>query len=112
MATHGPRSQPMRTNGKSEMGRFAVDLEIANNEDVVRARNGDIAPAKVRRKTIRGVVDPGATRLVLPSAIVKELGLPIKKQKTKVRYADGRRATRAEAGQVAVVLQNRDGIFT
>jgi hypothetical protein len=72
----------MRANGKHAMGRFAVDFEVANNEDIVRARNGDLDPAKVRRTTISGVVDPGATRLVLPLAVVKELGLPIKKKKS------------------------------
>ena len=102
----------MKANGKLAMGRFFVEIEIANNEDLVRAKSGDIDPAKVRRKTIKGLVDPGATRLVLPADVVKELGLPLKKTKTKVRYADGHRATRAEANQVTVLLQGRDGIFT
>ncbi len=102
----------MINNGKTAMGRFAVEIEVLNNEDVVRAKNGDLDPAKVRRKRIQGVVDSGASRLVLPATIVTELGLPIKKQKTKVRCADGRQATRAEANQVAVWLQGRDGIFT
>ncbi len=54
----------MKQNGKQPMGRFSVEFEIANNDDLVRARNGDIDPAKVRRKTILGVVDPGhATRV-------------------------------------------------
>jgi predicted aspartyl protease len=99
-------------DGKHEMGRFSVEMVIANNEDLVRARNGDLDPTKVRRQTIRGIVDPGATLLVLPLALVNELGLPIKKQKVKVRYAGGQRATRAEANQVAATLQGRDGIFT
>ena len=36
----------------------------------------------------------GASLLVLPAAVVRVLGLPIKKSKIKVRYADGRRALR------------------
>lgn len=101
----------MKQNGKQAMRRFSVEFEIANNEDLVRARNGDIDAAKIRRVTIRGIVDSGATRLVLPAAVVKELGLPIKKQKVKVRYADGRRATRTEADQIRLTLLGRDGIF-
>ena len=101
----------MKQNGKQPMGRFSVEFEVANNEDLVRARNGDIDSAKVRRKVIRGVVDRGATRLVLPASVVKELGLPTKKKKIKVRYADGRRALRTEADQVRLFLLGREGTF-
>lgn len=94
------------------MGRFSVDLEIVNHDDQVRARHGDLEPTKIRRKTIRGVVDSGAARLVLPLSLVKELGLPLKRSKVKVRYADGRRGLRSEVNDVAVNLQGRDGIFT
>jgi predicted aspartyl protease len=93
------------------MGRFSVEIEIANNEDVVRAKNGDLDPSKVRRKTITGLVDSGATRLVLPQSLVKELGLPAKKEKVRVRYADGRKGLRTEVEQVHLSLQGRDGVF-
>jgi predicted aspartyl protease len=94
------------------MGRFFVDVEITNNDDLVAVRLGYLDPAKVRRKTIRGLVDSGATRMVLPEALVKELGLPPWKSKTRVKYADGRRALRPEVGGVYLSLQGRDGIFT
>ncbi len=100
----------MKTKG-DKMGRFSVDLEIANNEDLVRAKSGDIDPAKVRRTTLRGVVDSGAAYLVLPKSVAVELGLPIKAKKIKVRYADGRRAVRAEADEVRLQLLGRDGLF-
>src|SRR3974390_853051 len=102
------RITDMKANGTHAMGRCAVDMEVANNEDIVRARNGDLDPAKVRLMTISGVVDPGAARLVHPLAVVKELGLPIKKKKVKVRYADGCRAMRSEADEIRVVLHGRD----
>src|SRR5260370_32483943 len=60
--------------------------------------------------TIAGVVDPGAAMLVLPQAVVKELGLPVG-GKIKVRYADGRRAQRREAKGVHVELLGRDAVF-
>jgi clan AA aspartic protease len=75
------------------VGRFAVDFEVNNYRDVILAREGQLAPDKVRRARIRGVVDTGAAALVLPAAVVKQLGLP-KSSRTKVRYADGRKATR------------------
>jgi predicted aspartyl protease len=94
------------------MGRFSVDLEIANYQDVVRAADGLLDPAKVRRKTIRGVVDSGAAMMVLPQSVAKELGLPIRKGKVKVRYTDGRRGMRNEAGPAQVTLLGRDNVFT
>ncbi len=102
----------MKNNGKQIMGRITIEFEIANNEDLVEARRGHLDHAKVRRKTIKGLVDSGPTRLVLPSALAKELGLPIKKQQVQVRYADGRRAKRNEAEQVSILLLGRDGVFS
>src|ERR1035438_612872 len=83
-----------------KMGRFAVEFEVANNQDITMALKGSLDPAKVRRMKIKGTVDPGATLIVLPEKVVKELGLPIKKSKIRVRYADGRRSLRAEADEV------------
>jgi predicted aspartyl protease len=101
----------MITKEKKKMGRFSVEFEIANNRDIAYALNGDIDPAKVRRMTLSGVVESGATRLVLPLAAAKELGLPVKKEKVKVRYADGRRGLRSEVEEVHLYLQGRDGVF-
>src|ERR1700693_4497935 len=61
----GAVMEAVNDDGKHDTGRFAVEILIANNEDLVRARDGDLDPAKVRRQTIRGIVDPGATLLVL-----------------------------------------------
>ena len=47
------------------MGRFSVEFEVANHEDVVQARKGFLPPEQVRRARISGVVDTGAARLVL-----------------------------------------------
>jgi predicted aspartyl protease len=102
----------MNQKGIQKMGRFSVDLEITNYSDLLLAEQGHLDPAKVRRKVIQGIVDSGASRMVLPEALVKELGLPIWKSKTKVKYADGRRALRREVGGVYLSLQGRFGIFT
>jgi predicted aspartyl protease len=101
----------MKTKEKTKMGRFSVEFEIANNQDLAMSTHGHLDPGKVRRKLIRGVVDPGATRLVLPLAVAKELGLPVKKQKIKVRYADGRRGLRTEVEEIHLYLLGRDGVF-
>ena len=101
----------MKSKG-NDMGRFSVELEITNNSDLVLAEHGHLDPTKIRRTVIAGVVDPGATKLVLPEALVKEMGFPLWNAKIKVQYADGRRSLRQEVGGVYVRLQGRDGIFT
>ena len=59
------------------MGRFSVEVELANDKDLTRAEDGSIKPEQVRRARVRGVVDSGATRLVIPESIAKQLGLEI-----------------------------------
>jgi hypothetical protein len=99
-------------NGDEHMGRFSVDVEITNYYEFLQAQHGQLDADKVRRKTIQGVVDPVASRLVLPEALVKELGLPLRKSKTKVKYADGRRSLRREVEAARLSLQGRDSVFT
>lgn len=101
----------MRPKGANGVGRFSVEIEVVNYADLIREQDGHLAPEKVRRETIRGVVDSGATKLVLPEAVIKRLGLPLG-AKVNVRYADGRRAQRRQAKGVYVKLLERDGTFT
>jgi predicted aspartyl protease len=100
----------MRARGGNEVGRFSVEFEVANNDDLALARRGVLPPDQVRRETIRGVVDSGAAMLVLPQAVVKRLGLALG-SKVKVRYADGRRAQRRGAKGVFLKLLGRDSTF-
>ena len=93
-----------------KMGRFSVDLEVANGRDVMQVELGQLPPGQVRRIRIEGVVDPGATRLVLPSAVVKHLGLPFI-EKIPVRYADGRKARRDLVNYARVEIQGRRGLM-
>src|SRR5438105_3667613 len=101
----------MKSRGRNGMGRFSVEFVVANNDDLALVRRGLLAKDQVRRHTVKGVVDCGAARLVLPQALVKELGLPLS-DKIKVKYADGRRAQRWQAKGVYVELMGRDGTFT
>jgi predicted aspartyl protease len=101
----------MRARGANVVGRFSVDLEIANYDDLALVRRGLLAADQVRRETIHGVVDSGATKLVLPADLVKRLGLPLGKP-LNVRYADGRQAKRQRAEGVYLELLGRHGTFT
>jgi clan AA aspartic protease len=100
----------MVTAKDETMGRFSVDVELASNRDVVLADAGRIRPEEVRRLTLRGVVDTGATRLVIPQTTAEQLGLPITGQ-ASVRYADGRTAQRSMADEVRLNWGGRSGVF-
>jgi len=93
------------------MGRFSVDLLLANNRDVMKAQEGSLAPENVRKVECKGVVDPGATRLVLPEAVANQLGLASAGE-VQVRYADQRTVKRPRVKDVWLLLQNREGIFS
>jgi predicted aspartyl protease len=98
-------------NWRNTLGRFSVDLDVTNDEDLVRARAGDLPQDQVRRVRISGVVDTGASRLVLPATVVAQLGLPATDPVT-VRFADGRRDQRATVGHAYVQIQGRGSVFT
>lgn len=93
------------------MGRFAVEFEVANNKDLGAADLGLLEPDKIRRLKIRGVVDSGATRLVLPEKVVKQLGLSTQ-GRVKVKYANNQKATRDLVMDVYVKILGRPGVFT
>lgn len=92
------------------VGRFSVEVELANNDDMVRARDGHISREQVRRARVRGVVDTGAARLVVPENVARQLGLDMS-ETVKVRYADGRVAERPIARDIHLTYGGRDGVF-
>ena len=94
----------------NRMGRFSVDVELANYDDMARARAGDIPADSVRRMTLRGVVDTGATRLVIPESVVRALGL-LESGNITVRYADGRTRQRRMAEAVHLTYAGRGSVF-
>jgi clan AA aspartic protease len=100
----------MTTMKEPAMGRFAVEVELVNDEDLVRAKAKLISPQQVRQMRLRGVVDSGATRLVIPEAVAKQLGLETSGT-VKVRYADGRSAERPIVERVRLTYGGRSSIF-
>src|SRR5271155_5863400 len=81
-------TEPAKMNWREYVGRFSVEFEVANHKDVMLAEEGFLPKEQVRRARLSGVVDTGATRLLLPASIVTALGLPEAGQVT-VRFADG-----------------------
>ena len=101
----------MIPKGDNDVGRFSIEFQVANHRDVIKAEEGLLPKDKVRRMTIRGLVDSGAGRLVLPKSAVQKLGVPLA-AKTRVTYADRRSRTRDTVGDVEVEIQGRSGTFT
>ena len=101
----------MRSKGANGVGRFSVDIDVANNDDLALMHRGLLPPDQVRRETIPAVVDSSAAMVVLPQAVVKRLGLRLGGT-VKVRYADGRRTQRRKAEGAYVQLLGRHDTFT
>jgi predicted aspartyl protease len=92
------------------MGRFSVEFDVVNHRDVVAVQLGVLPADQVRRTRLSGVVDTGATRLVLPASVVALLGLP-ETGRMPVRFADGRQDEKAVVGDVQVEILNRSSVF-
>lgn len=95
---------------KTDMGRVTAQVELVNHVDAVAAQIGALSPDKVRRMHLEGIVDTGASHLVIPKSVADALGVPIIGE-TGVRYADSRRAARQIVNDVEVHLLGRNGIF-
>ena len=93
------------------MGRFSVEVELSNQKDLFASEAHIISPDQVRSERVRGVVDSGAARLVIPESVVQRLGLDIEGS-VQVRYADGRTAQRSVARNVRLSFGGRDGVFS
>ncbi len=93
------------------MGRFSVNLSLANYVDVVRAESGDIPAESIRRFEVEGVVDIGAAQLVLPALAADALGL-VEAWRGKVTYAEGHTEKRPVVKNVWLSLCDRDSVFS
>jgi predicted aspartyl protease len=96
--------------GEETMGRIVVPFTVTNNRELQAALLGQRGADQVRSFQLEGVVDTGATHLVLPTDVADRLGFP-KASDDLVRYGDGRTATRATVEEVRVELLGRHGTF-
>ncbi len=89
------------------MGRVLVATKLYNDYDWARAEAGELNPERIRSLEVDGLVDTGATMLVLPEEIVTQLGVPIVRQAT-VTYANGRQEPRDVAAGLRIEIQERE----
>ena len=92
------------------MGRISVEVKLTNGEDIIRAEVGLIRPEEIRRSTVRGVVDTGTMRPVIPATLAERLGLP-EMDEMRFRCADGRRDTRKVVENIRLELLDRECNF-
>ncbi|MSR58748.1 MAG: hypothetical protein EXS05_14030 [Planctomycetaceae bacterium] len=100
----------MSTTEVENMGRVTVDFVIANNRDVLFAPKGTTIPGGIGHVELSGVVDTGATQLVLPERLVEGLKL-IPSGEVWVKYADQRRKKRKRVSNVWLILCDRASVF-
>jgi clan AA aspartic protease len=92
-----------------EMGRVLVSAKLSNVFDQERAQAGELDPREVRSMEVEGLVDTGATLMVLPQYIIEGLGVPLVREVT-VTYANGRKAQRGVARGIVVEILGRDAV--
>ena len=71
---------------------------------------GQLREEKIRKALVHGIVDTGASHLVLPGAVAAALGLP-ERMRAPVQYADNRTAIRVFVEEVEVRLLGRSSVF-
>jgi clan AA aspartic protease len=92
------------------MGAVYATLDLENTTDADNAMQGLRPPDRVRRFTLRALVDTGAVLLVLPEDVVDHLGLT-RRGKSVVSFADERKADWERAGPVTVRVANRTHVL-
>jgi predicted aspartyl protease len=92
------------------MGRVTVQFTVSNFYDLRKSQEGLLPSEQVRHFELEGVVDTGATNLVLPTDVVDRLGLP-KAGEIQMRYADGRTARKRLVDDARVDLLGRQATF-
>lgn len=92
------------------MGRVTVEIELRNRGDSILVERGLLSPDKVRIARIPGVVDTGATQLVVPAQVAEALGLK-KVGEAFVPFADNRRESRGIVEDAEVLMLDRRATF-
>ena len=87
------------------MGLVFVEIELVLGDDLALNRRGYILEDKIRRCTVRAMVDSGATMLEIPIHVSKQLNLP-KIRQIESELADGSVGFYDVVGPVEVRFSN------
>jgi clan AA aspartic protease len=89
------------------MGTVYAEITLKNTGDSIKARDGILASEKVRRTTVRALVDTGARTLVINETVRQKLGLHIKGLR-RAELADGARQVYQVTEPVEVQWKDRE----
>lgn len=90
---------------------FFVEVELANNGDMVRAEVGQLRRQQVRRAKVKCAVGPRTMRLIIPAFIAEQLGVE-NAGKAIVHYANDRINERPLVKGVHLTYGGRESVFT
>jgi clan AA aspartic protease len=89
------------------MGKVMSKVKLTNAHDAESARRGTLHPDQVRTLEMEGLVDTGATLLMIPEEAAAALELP-EVGKRPIRLADGRIRSFPVVGSLRVEILGRD----
>jgi clan AA aspartic protease len=89
------------------MGKVMAKVKLTNQFDLMSARQGTLRPDQVRTLEVEGLVDTGATLLVIPEELAAFLGLP-DVGKRPIKLADGRIRNFPVVGDLRIEILGRD----
>ncbi len=88
------------------MGLIYVNLELISGDDLVLHRRGYIDSTKIKRMTVKALVDTGAYMLAINEQIKQQLDLPQVDEQV-AELADGTRTKLEIVGPVEIKFANR-----
>jgi clan AA aspartic protease len=92
------------------MGIVMNVVKLTNDIDLDRWRTRTLKRHKVRTVTVPGLVDTGATGLIVPADVIAPLGLSVLGHH-RVRLADGTLRRVARVGPVRLEILGRDMVI-
>ncbi|WP_089129391.1 retroviral-like aspartic protease family protein [Tolypothrix sp. NIES-4075] len=91
------------------MGAVHIKVKLTNAIDEELVNRGLLAPHLLREHETEALVDTGAVTLVIPAAMVQQLGLRIRSSRV-AQYADGRQESVGVTGPVIIECAGRETI--
>jgi clan AA aspartic protease len=91
---------------EAPMGMVFATIDLMSGEDVIQFRRGTLPEDRIRRVTVRALVDSGAVTLCINELIQQQLGL-LKVDEQTVELADGSRQVLDVVGPVEMRFENR-----
>jgi clan AA aspartic protease len=93
------------TGGKG-MGYVYAEIELTSEKDLMSYQDGNLPEDKIRRVTVRALVDSGAYNLVINEEIKDQLNLPVRGTQT-IKLADETLLEVEIVGPVEVRFEDR-----